>query len=92
MDVDAGLRPVISGVVTGPEGPVALARVMIEQAPAPTPDIAALTGEDGGFAVGTVGPGRYVLVVQADGYPPARREVAVSQRDVTVDVWLRRDG
>jgi Carboxypeptidase regulatory-like domain len=86
------MRPVISGVVTGPEGPLALARVMVEQAPAPVPDIAALTGEDGGFAIGTVGPGRYVLVVQADGYPPVRREVAVSRRDVTVDVRLRPDG
>jgi hypothetical protein len=56
------------------------------------PDIAALTGDDGAFAVGTVGPGRYVLVVQADDYAPARREVAVSRRDVTVDVRLRRDG
>jgi hypothetical protein len=86
------MRPVISGTVTGPEGPVALARIMIESAPASTPDIAALTGEDGEFVMGTVGPGRYVLVVQADGCLPARREVAVSQRDVTVDVRLRRDG
>jgi hypothetical protein len=86
------MRPVISGVVMGPEGPVALARVMIESAPASTPDIAALTGEDGGFVVGTVGPGRYVLVVHADGYAPARREVIVSQRNVSVDVRLRRDG
>jgi hypothetical protein len=85
------MRPVISGVVSGPEGPVALARVMIQSAPASTPDIAALTGEDGGFVVGTVGPGRYVLVVHADGYPPARREVVVSQRDVSVDVRLRPD-
>ena len=86
------MRPVISGVVTGPEGPVALARVMIESAPASTPDIAALTGEDGGFVVGTVGPGQYSLLVHADGYQPARREVVVSQRDVSVDVRLRRDG
>lgn len=85
------MRPVISGIVSDPEGPVALARVMIQSAPASTPDIAALTGEDGGFVVGTVGPGRYVLVVHADGYPPARREVVVSQRDVSVDVRLRPD-
>jgi Carboxypeptidase regulatory-like domain len=86
------MRPVISGIVTGPQGPVALARVMIESAPASTPDIAALTGEDGGFAVGTVGPGRYVLLVRADDYAPARLEVVVSDHDVTVDVRLRVDG
>jgi hypothetical protein len=90
--VDAGTRPVISGIVSGPEGPVALARVMIQSAPASTPDIAALTGNDGGFVVGTVGPGRYVLAVHADGYAAARREVIVSGRDVSLDVRLRRDG
>lgn len=90
--MDAGSRPVISGAVTGPEGPVAHARVMIESAPASTPDIAALTGEDGGFVVGTVGPGRYLIVIHADGYSPARREVVVSQRDVSADVRLERDG
>lgn len=76
------MRAVITGIATGPEGPVALARVMIVESPAPTPDIAGLTGEDGSFTVGTVGPGRYVVAVYADGYRPAHAEVVVGQEEV----------
>jgi Carboxypeptidase regulatory-like domain len=85
------MRPVISGTVTAPEGPVALARVLLEEAPAPVPDIAALTGEDGTFAMATVGPGRYVLMVYADGHRPGRADVTVHDRDVHVAVGLEPD-
>ncbi|MEP6649760.1 MAG: carboxypeptidase-like regulatory domain-containing protein [Lapillicoccus sp.] len=83
------MRPVILGIATGPSGPVALARVMVEKAPAPVPDIAGLTGEDGAFSIGTVGPGRYVVAVHADGYVPARADVIVHANDVTVQVRLK---
>jgi hypothetical protein len=87
------MRPVISGIATGPDGPVAFARVMIAKAPGPMPDIAALTGEDGMFTFGTVGPGRYVVAVHADGFAPARAEVTVRPGDISVDlrVHLIRD-
>ena len=78
------MRPVISGIATGPDGPVAFARVMIAEAPAPMPDLAGLTGEDGTFTFGTVGPGRYVVAVYADGFVPARAEVSVHAGDISV--------
>ena len=83
------MRPVISGVVTGPKGPVAFARVTVTSAPAPMPDLAGLTGEDGTFRMGTVGPGRYVVAVYADGFVPARAAVTVHFGDREVGVHLR---
>jgi hypothetical protein len=80
------MRPVISGLVTGPDGPVAFARVMIAEAPAPMPDLAGLTGEDGMFTFGTVGPGRYIVAVYADGFVPARAAVTVHAGDISVDL------
>ncbi len=82
-------RPVISGTATSPDGPVALARVTVEQAPAPMPDLAGLTDEDGSFTLGTVGPGTYIIAVHADGYAPARAEVTVHALDVAIGVSLR---
>lgn len=83
------MRPVISGVVTGPDGPVALARVTFDSAPAPMPDLAGLTGEDGTFRMGTVGPGQYVVAVFADDFLPARASVTVHSGDREVDVHVR---
>lgn len=83
------MRAVITGVATGPDGPVALARVIIAESPAPMPDIAALTGEDGSFTIGTVGPGRYVVAVYADGYRASHAEVMVGPEDVAVEVRVQ---
>jgi len=80
------MRPVISGIATGPDGPVAFARIMIAASPEPMPDIAGLSGEDGTFTLGTNGPGRYVVAVHADGFVPARAEVTVRPDDESVDL------
>jgi hypothetical protein len=82
------MRPVISGIATGPDGPVAFARIMIAEAPAPMPDLAGLSGEDGTFTLATKGPGRYVLAVHADGFVPARVVATVSAGDISVDVQV----
>jgi len=68
---------VIVGTVRSGEVPVAFARVMVESAPGPMPDIALLSGPDGRFAVDTPYRGRYVLVVYADEHRPARIGVDV---------------
>jgi hypothetical protein len=83
------MRAVITGIATGPDGPVAFARVMVATSPAPMPDLAGLTGEDGMFTFGTVGPGRYDFAVYADGYLPARAEVMVGPEDAGVDLRVR---
>jgi protocatechuate 3,4-dioxygenase beta subunit len=57
--------------------PVADARIVVVDAPAPSPDVALLTGADGTFELPTPNPGTYRLAVHADGYRAA---------DVTVDV------
>ena len=80
------MRPVISGIATGPDGPVAFARIMIAASPAPMPDLAGLSGEDGTFTLGTNGPGRYVVAVHADGFVPARATVTVGPDDVAVEL------
>ena len=64
--------PLLSGTVHDPEGrPVAGARVLFASAPAPLPDIAALTGEDGRFTLSAPAEGSYELAVHADGFAPA---------------------
>lgn len=65
--------PLLSGTVHDPEGrPVAGARVLFASAPAPMPDIAALTGEEGRFTLSVPVPGKYSLAVHADGFAPAK--------------------
>lgn len=81
-------RPVITGVVTSPTGPVALARIFLESAPGPVPDVALLTGADGRFTMGTVGPGPYRLTVHTDDHRPAVATVEVGTGDATVEIRL----
>jgi carboxypeptidase family protein len=68
---------IIAGAVSDPSGrPVAGASVLIASAPAPVPDIAGLTGDDGRFSITVPVPGDYRLVVRNE----------VDQVDVTVHV------
>lgn len=70
----------VRGEVRGADGaPVAGARVSITDSPVPVPEIAAVTGPDGGFVLAAPAPGRYAFAAHADGVPggPATGEVAV---------------
>jgi len=59
---------VIRGVVTDATGnPLADAAVAIAAAPVAVPDIAALTGPDGRFAIAAPAPGGYTVVATAPG-------------------------
>ncbi|MGY5311007.1 carboxypeptidase-like regulatory domain-containing protein [Nocardia gipuzkoensis] len=77
---------VIRGTVDSAEGPVAWASVYIESAPAPTPDVAAITDEDGEFVLTGVGPGRYRIGVNAPGYGPQHIELTLGVEDAFVRV------
>ncbi|MGK8487404.1 carboxypeptidase-like regulatory domain-containing protein [Nocardia asiatica] len=77
---------VIRGVVDSPEGPVAFASVYFESAPAPTPDVAAITGEDGEFVLTGVGPGRYRIGVNAPGHDPQHVDIDLGVEDAFVRV------
>jgi hypothetical protein len=52
------------------------------------PDVAGLTGSDGHFTLGTIGPGRYVIAVHAEGFEPARVECDIDATDWHIDVRL----
>jgi hypothetical protein len=81
----------IQGIVVDVDGrPVADARVMVVEAPAPTPGVALLTEPDGRFVLGAAGTGRYRLAVHADGYEAAEADVEVrGGQDATVHLQLR---
>jgi hypothetical protein len=67
----------IAGVVRDHLGdPVEGARVYITDAPGPVPDIAAVTGPDGRFSLGTPMDGTYTIESRADGFTSARSTVA----------------
>ncbi|MBF6353051.1 carboxypeptidase regulatory-like domain-containing protein [Nocardia higoensis] len=80
--------PLIRGSVDSPEGPVAFAAVYLESAPAPTPDVAVMTGADGGFVLAGVGPGHYRLGVHAPGHDPRHVDLDVGDEDVVVHVRI----
>ena len=84
----------IQGTAVDDDGaPVAEARVVVLDAPAPMPDVALLTGPDGSFVLGTPAPGAYRLAVHADGYDAAEATVEVqSDRPATVRLRLGRSG
>lgn len=79
-------RPVIAGTVSSAAGPVALARVAVELAPGPMPDLAALSDARGRFTVATVGPGTYRLAAFAEGFDPGRVQVEVMDADVRTEI------
>ena len=73
--------------------PVAEARILVLDSPAPMPDVALLTGPDGSFVLGTPAPGTYRLAVHADGYDGAEATVEVqSDRPANVRLRLGRSG
>lgn len=74
----------VRGVVRDARGgTVAGARVLIEDGPAPFPDVAALTGRDGSFVISVPAKGRYRLACAADGFVTGRLEAAVGDETPT---------
>ena len=73
--------------------PVAEARILVLDSPAPMPDVALLTGPDGSFVLGAPAPGTYRLAVHADGYDGAEATVEVQgDRPANVRLRLGRSG
>ncbi|PFG19979.1 hypothetical protein ATL40_1559 [Serinibacter salmoneus] len=63
---------------------------MVTQAPAPTPDVAAMTSPEGAFELETVGRGSYRVLV-TDGHSRVEVPVQVEDEDVEVEVELPQD-
>lgn len=83
---------VITGVVTDGEGR-ALAEVSVSllDAPVAVPDIAALTGPDGSFALGAPSPGRYTVVATGPGGERAEAAVDVATGEAAAAVEIVLD-
>jgi len=82
----------VAGRVLGGSGtPLAGARVAFADAPAPVPDVAALTGPDGRFSLTAPVPGRYVVLGAADGHVPAQVAVDVRGERTDVDITLAEE-
>jgi len=82
----------VAGRVVDEDGlPVAGATVLFAAGPVPVPDIAQLTGPDGGFAMAAPGLGTYRVRVDAPGHRPEEREVVVGTSvQAALEIALRR--
>ena len=81
----------IAGIVRDDTGaPVERVRVYFTHAPVAVPDVAAVTGADGRFALAAPAPGRYSLECSAEGYATVGRTVLVTGADEEVDIILGR--
>lgn len=85
-------RPgLISGtVVDRTSRPLAGARVYFAGGPGSFPDVAALTGDDGRFALSAPAAGTYEVQVQADGFLQQTRQVRLDAGEKqTIRIELR---
>jgi hypothetical protein len=81
---------IISGTVTDPSGrPVPGASVAITAAPAPVPDIAALTGADGRFSIVVPVAGAYRVAAHGER---GSADVAVTVADAEVEIAVMLPG
>jgi hypothetical protein len=84
-----GQPRVIAGVVRDEGGaPIEDARVYFTDTPAPIPDVAALTGADGSFALTVPVDGTYTLESRAEGFAATR--ATIDSRDAGgIELTLR---
>jgi hypothetical protein len=79
----------ICGRVLTAEGePVAAAAVYFVRGPVALPDVAQVTGADGGFSLTAPVPGRYRVGVNAPGAPAVEREVTAGDASGVVEFRL----
>ena len=85
-------RVVVSGQVLDGQGkPVSGARVFVLKAPGPVPDIALLTGDDGGFSISLPELGRYELACHSDLLGTASAAVDVADSGAALDLQYRKN-
>lgn len=82
------MSAVVRGTVLGPDGsPVPEARVYFVSGPGPFPDIAALTDQQGRFALAATTGGAYGIECAAEGFDRARVGVDLedgAERDLEI--------
>ena len=68
-----------------------MARVYFSRGPGNLPDVAAVTAEDGAFALSAPMPGTYEIASTADGFGTAKNAVEVhSGRPAHLEIRLQR--
>ena len=79
-------------MIRAPDGqPVAGARVFFVSGPGPFPDIAALTDDQGRFALSARLPGTYQIECVAEGFASTRETIAaLSGQQVAIEISLKR--
>jgi hypothetical protein len=79
--------------VTDPAGrPIPEAQVFFTAAPVATPDIAALTDDDGAFALSAPSAGEYAVAISAPGFAAATAYVTIAaSHDAAIDVTLEHE-
>ena len=84
---------IVAGRVVDQDGrPIAGASVLFSASPVAVPDIAQLTGSDGGFAMAAPAAGRYRVSVHAAGHAAAQREVDVrAVESEALEIVLERE-
>lgn len=81
----------IRGQVVDARGrPVAGARLMWHSAPVDLPDVAALSGADGGFVLAVPVTGRYRLACQSDTHGQAMADITVAADGAQLTMRLPR--
>jgi len=84
--------PVVAGRVLDAAGePVDLARVAFAATPVTLPDVAAVTGPDGRFALVAPVAGRYVLAAVGEGHPPAHLTADVRSERLELEITLAEE-
>jgi hypothetical protein len=80
---------VITGTVTDGQGrPLAEVSVSLREAPVPVPDIAALTGPDGSFALGAPSAGHYTVVATDPAGETAQASVELGTGEAAADLRI----
>jgi hypothetical protein len=80
---------VITGTVTDRHGrPLAEVSVSLREAPVPVPDIAALTGPDGTFALAAPSPGHYTVAATEPTGETAQASVELGTDQATADLRI----
>lgn len=78
-------------IVNGIGKPLENVRVVLDSAPVPVPDIAAMSDDQGEASIWLPAAGRYDISFYADGYKPSHLEMDAREENVIQTLVLERN-